>query len=262
MRSVLHYQTINLLLILQLFAGIEVWSQDSRNGYWFPPKDTLRIFLIYAELQGDPDDPVWIMGWEASKLPPNPGYLFDHTLSPGEDPEGFLTKYYYQASFGRYIVLADYYPEMVSIDYNSVKSKGFTQVLDTIITNNSEDLLTANGYSVNSGDFDLISTSSMGRPKETEPDSLIDLVMVMWRVNSKVSKHNSAGFCSTSKFMKPVKGMKGMNSYSSFVNKDYTSHGIIGHEFSHLLLGGNNFHTGGSGAGTKTFMSGLTISLP
>ena len=255
MRSILHYYTLYILLILLSLRGIELQSQDSRNGYWFPPRDTLRILLVYAELQGDPDDPVWIRGWEAGRLPPEPGYLFDHTLSPGEDPKGFLTKYYYQASFGQYVVLADYYPEMVSIDYNSVKSRGFTQVLDSIILIDSEDILTANGYSVNSGDFDYISTSSMGRPKKTEPDSLIDLVMVMWRVNSKLSRNNSAGFCSTSKYMKPVKAMKGMNSYSSFVNKDYTYHGIIGHEFSHLLLGGNNFHTGGPGAGTKTFMS-------
>jgi len=255
MRSILHSHTVFLLLFLQLFNGIEIRSQDSRNGYRFPPKDTLRILLVYAELKGDPDDPVWVMGWEAGKLPPEPGYLFDHTLLPGQDPEGFLTKYYYQASFGQYVVLADYYPEMVSIDFNSVNSRGFIQVLDSIISNESEDIITANGYSVNNGDFDIISTSSMGRPKKTEPDSLIDLVMVMWRVNSKLSKNNSAGFCSTSKYMKPVKGMKGMNSYSSFVNKDYTYHGIIGHEFSHLLLGGNNFHTGGPGAGTKTFMS-------
>ena len=95
----------------------------------------------------------------------------------------------------------------------------------------------------------------MGSPKETKPDSLIDVVMVIWRVNSKMTTDLSAGFCATGKKMYRMKAMKGMNSYSSFVNKHYKNPSIIRHEFSHLLLGGNNFHTGGAGAGTKTFMS-------
>jgi hypothetical protein len=49
--------------------------------------------------------------------------------------------------------------------------------------------------------------------------------------------------------------MKGFMSYSYFVNEGAANYVILRHEFSHLLLGGNNFHTGGSGAGTKTFMS-------
>jgi hypothetical protein len=79
--------------------------------------------------------------------------------------------------------------------------------------------------------------------------------MVIWRVNSKMTRHLSAGFVSPGRRMTKFGAMKGMNSYSSFVNKDYRHYTIIRHEFSHLLLGGNNFHTGGAGAGTKTFMS-------
>lgn len=250
-----HVAIIYTLSFLLLIGGIDIHSQDSRNGYWLPAKDTLRILMVYAELVSDPDDPGNIRGWVAGTIPPDPGYLFDHQLLPGEEPQGFITKYYYQASFGKYIVLADYYPEIVSIDYSRVRSRGFDQVLNIMANNDADDIITEHGYSVNNGDFDFISTSIMGRPKKTEPDSLIDIVMVRWRVNSKITKDFSAGFCFPRKKMYAMKAMKGMNSYSYFVNKDYTNHSIIIHEFSHLLLGGNNFHTGGAGAGTKTFMS-------
>lgn len=243
------------LSFLLLISGMDIHSQDSRSGYWFPVKDTLRILLVYAELVNDPNDPGNIRGWGAGTIPPDPGNLFDHQLMPGVEPQGFITKYYYQASFGKYIVLADHYPEIVSIDYSKVRGRGFDQVLNIMESNDADDIITEHGYSVNNGDFDFISTSNIGRPKKTEPDSLIDIVMVRWRVNSKITKDFSAGFCFPRKKMYTMKAMKGMNSSSYFVNSDYTQYSIILHEFSHLLLGGNNFHTGGAGAGTKTFMS-------
>ena len=204
-----HTYKMYILSFLLLINDFDIHSQESWNGYWFPVKDTLRIFLIYAELVNDPDDPGNIKGWGAGTVPPDPGYLFDHQLLPDEEPQGFITKYYYQASFGKYIVLADYYPEIVSIDYSRVRGRGFDQVLNIVANNDEEDIITEHGYSVINGDFDFISTSSMGRPKKTEPDSLIDLIMVIWRVNSKITKDLSAGFCFPGKKMFVVKTMKG-----------------------------------------------------
>lgn len=255
MVRVRNYFLFILFLSIFLFVGMVLRAQDSRNGYWFPPYDTLRIFVIYAELVNDPDDPKWLQGWVPGSLPPDPGFLFDHSLLPGEGPRGVITKYYHQASFGRYVVLGDHYPEMVSIDFSEVRGRGVEQVLKKVADIQEDDIISQHGYSVNKGDFDFIRTSKMGSPKTIEPDSLIDIVMVIWRVNSRMTTNLSAGFCSTGKKMQRMKDMKGMNSYSSFVNKDYKRYTIIRHEFSHLLLGGNNFHTGGAGAGTKTFMS-------
>jgi hypothetical protein len=232
-----------------------ILAQESRNGYWIPPRDTIRIFLIYAEMAGDPDDPRNIRGWKKGTVPPDPGFLFDHDLGMGQKPSGIITKYFYQASFGEYIVLADYYPEIVSLDFNRVRGRGFNQVLDRVISDTADDILTAHGYSVNNGDFDFITPSTHGMPKKSEPDGMIDMVMVIWRVNSKMTRDLSAGFCAPYARKLAFKEMAGMNSHSSFVMKDYTHYAIIRHEFSHLLLGGNNFHTGGAGAGVKTFMS-------
>jgi hypothetical protein len=244
-----------LLLILLFLPVTDCLGQESLNGYWFPARDTLRIFIVYAEVANDPDDPVNIRGWKAGALPPDPGYLFDHSLPEGVEPRGILTRYYYQASFGKYIVLADHYPGIVTLDYDRVQGNGVDQVLAFLNAAGTDDIVSEHGYSVNKGDFDFISTSRLGQPKRIEPDSLLDILMVIWRVNSKMTRDYSAGFCATNIKMHPIKAMKGMNSYSCMVDKDYTHYHLIRHEFSHLLLGGNNFHTGGAGAGTKTFMS-------
>ena len=135
------YQPI-LALSLLFLIGEGVGGQDSRNGYWFPARDTIRILIIYAEMLNDPDDPGDIRGWKAASLPPDPLYLFDHELRPGVEPKGFLTKYYHQASFGKYIVLADYYPGMVSLDYNTTTDRGFDQVMNFVSSTNENDIIT------------------------------------------------------------------------------------------------------------------------
>ena len=242
-------------LFFLLLAGT-LHAQDSREGYWLPARGKLRIFLVYAEVMNDPDEPGSIAGWEPGKMPRNPGYFFDHELRPGEQAKGILTKYYQQASFGEFQVLADYYPRLISVDFNSLNGRGFQQILDTIMKQTGDDIMTANGYSVNAGDFDFFSLASgHGKPKASKPDSLLDMVMVIWRVNSKITTSSSGGYCMPYRMGFPFKTMKGFMAYSYFVNEGAANYVILRHEFSHLLLGGNNFHTGGSGAGTKTFMS-------
>ncbi len=245
------YIIISLIFSIP-FSGL---AQDSRNGYWVPPYDTLRILVVYAELTNDPDDPVSVRGWEQGEIPPVPDYLFDYQLPAGKEPEGVITRYYHQASFGKYIVLADYYPEIISIDFKQVKGNGFDQVIERLMEVSGGDIITSHGYSVNAHDFDRISTSSHGQLKPLEADSYIDMFMIIWRVNSKITTTMGAGYCYPSKRNYTMGEMKGMNSSSSFVMKDFHGYTTLRHEFSHLLLGGNNFHTGGAGAGTKTFMS-------
>ena len=240
-------KTIYLLIFL-VFSGL--WTarcQESLNGYWLPAKGTIRIFLVYAEVLNDPDEPGYLKGWEPGRLPRNPGYFFDHDLKRGVQKEGILTRYYYQASFGEFLVLADYYPDLISVDFNEINGRGFRQVLDTIMRQTGDDVITANGYSVNAGDFDFFSAASgHGTPKASRPDSLLDMVMVIWRVNSKITTSSSGGYCMPYHMRYPFKSMKGFMAYSYFVNEGASNYVILRHEFSHLLLGGNNFHTGGS----------------
>jgi hypothetical protein len=245
-----------LLLCLLLVTLPTAWCQESRNGYWLPARGTIRIFLVYAETLNDPDEPGTMAGWEPGKLPRNPGYFFDHELQAGDQPRGIMTRYFYQASFGQFLVLADHYPELITVDFNQMNGNGFRQVLDSIVQHTGKDIITANGYAVNDGDFDFFSLAKgKGTPKVSQPDSLLDMVMVIWRVNSRITTSSSGGYCMPYHMSYPFKSMKGFMAYSYFVNEGAQNYVILRHEFSHLLLGGNNFHTGGSGAGTRTFMS-------
>ncbi len=54
----LHYNSflkIVLFLVLIFFSFLKSYSQKmSRNGYWTSPKDTIRVFLVFAEMLNDP----------------------------------------------------------------------------------------------------------------------------------------------------------------------------------------------------------------
>jgi len=252
----------NILYILLGIGGLitstpkQVLSQHSHNGYWLPVKDTLRILLVFAEVVNDPDEPGTVMGWRPGNMPPSPGYFFDSEIREDQEIKGILTKYYHEASFGQYVLLGDYYPELVSLDYGKLRGDGFSQVVEVLDTSSGEDIVTANAHSLLNGDFDLLTTAgSYGAPKDHNPDNRIDMMMVLWRVNSRIATQSSAGYCVPAVNNRKMKSSDGFNAYSCFVIKGARAYMGIRHEFSHTILGANNFHTGGSGAGVKTFMS-------
>ncbi len=248
---------IIIILCVRVASGFQLaFPQDSRNGYWLPVKDTLRILLVYAEVVNDPDEPGTVMGWRQGELPPEPGYFFESEIREDGDIKGMLTKYFHEASFGEYVLLGDYYPRLVSLDYSNLKGDGFYQVVEVLDTTPGEDIFTAEGLSLLKGDFDLLSTAGRyGDPKDHKPDNRIDMMMVLWRVNSRITTQNSAGYCVPAVNRRKLKSAEGFNAYSCFVIKGARAYMGIRHEFSHTILGPNNFHSGGSGAGVKTFMS-------
>lgn len=232
------------------------FSQDSRNGYWLPVSDTVRILLVYAEVVNDPDEPGTVSGWEPGSLPPQPSVFFQPAIVEGQPITGMMTRYYHEASFGQYVLLGDYYPELISIDYSELKGDGFRQVMDILNNSPGDDVVSAGGYSLRAGDFDrFTSARGYGHPKEPVPDNLTDMIMILWRVNSRITTTGSAGYCAPASYPFKLKSTDGFNAYSCFVIKGANTYMGIRHEFSHTLLGANNFHTGGAGAGIKTFMS-------
>jgi len=245
-----------LVCISGLCLHSSSFCQDSRNGYWLPVRDTVRILLVYAEAVNDPDEPGTVGGWKPGSLPPQPSQFFDPAIIEGKPITGMMTRYFYEASFGNFILLGDYYPKLVSIDYAILKGDGFLQVVDILNRSAGDDIVTANGYSLAAGDFDhFTSASGYGMPKKPVPDNYTDMIMILWRVNSKITTTSSAGYCVPSVYPYKFKSSNGFNASSSFVIKGASTYMGIRHEFSHTLLGGNNFHTGGAGAGIKTFMS-------
>ncbi|MGV9013255.1 MAG: right-handed parallel beta-helix repeat-containing protein [Flavobacteriales bacterium] len=107
-------------------------------------------------------------------------------------------------------------------------------------------IVTGHGFT-NASDFDLwktaTTTTGPGQPKisGTEPSGVFDHVMIVWRNYGL----NNQGFTDD--------GSPGTllghtaNTYSVFYAHEGIPINIMRHEFSHLLYGGNNFHTAGGG---------------
>ena len=89
---------------------------------------------------------------------------------------------------------------------------------------------------------------------ENSPDSNIDVFVVVWRINSKFREKRDGGQVWTGSAY-PLHGMTGTNCCMG-VCMDSIS-GCMRHEFAHKLLGRNEYHTGGAGAGEGHFLSNV-----
>ncbi len=242
------------ITIFLITSSNMLYGQNSENGYWLPNKGTLRVLLVYAEVIGDPNyTNVNESSWPAGDLPQNPDLYFNN----GTNEEGMLTRYFREASFGTYNLEGDYFPYLIQIDAQDAGYGSMKSVLKKLDEIKVKKLRTANGYLLNK-DFDSWTTTSFGTQKVNVPDSLLDVIMVVWRVNSKLSPSTNSGYCATGNMKQNFREFNGVNCYSEFVSHANDAYTIMRHEFSHTLYGGNNFHTAGCGAGKRTFMPSIT----
>lgn len=119
---------ISLIIFLQiivLFANGQCLYQDSiqpvnsengqgiyesKNGCYLPAHGTLRILVIFAEVEydvGTDPNPNSTEGWSVHSLPNWANDLFDPEVSSVQ-AQGLVTRYYKEASFEQYNVLGDY----------------------------------------------------------------------------------------------------------------------------------------------------------
>lgn len=229
----------------------------SRNGWYLPTTGTLRILIILAEVQGAVDSP----DWPAHSLPiwidnldPNIN-LFNHNV-PSGTATGLITRYFQDASSGQFNVIADYLlaPSNGGIFQvaNATKPATIAAVNASMSTIN-----TGHGYTI-LGDFDKYTAfpaanTGPGQPKPNTPDGRYDHVMFIWRTDGTNNNTGSAYFGSPGG---PILGYES-NTWSQFFSHNGIPIDIMRHEFSHLLYGGNNFHTGGGGwsYGTEYFIT-------
>ncbi len=253
-----------LPLALCLLAALPLAAQDhlvsSRHGFWMPNRDTVRVFLVFAEVVGDPDDRTAgdpNAGWPDGRLPPNADAYFDPVLPPGAEPRGDLTRFFHQASFGRYVLLGDYLPELVRVPVGERQGNGDRNVLAYLAGLPPERRVTAHGLRLDA-DFDRWTMpNGKALPKTKAPDGMADFGMIVWRVNGKVSRSDNGGSVNVGPLRSPVGDLEGFNDFSRFVARHSAGFQIMKHEFSHSLYGGNNFHTGGRGAGNATFIHAM-----
>jgi hypothetical protein len=239
-----------IILFLLAGTGLGNFAQiSSRNGYFIPPYDTINLLFVFAEVTCDPEqnyDSAWLPG----QLPGNFEAVIDHKFKGPDHISGWITRLYYKASFGSYIVLGDYLDTLVQIPYGCIEKKGLEECLDFINNLPGDDVITKHGYSFCSDHFDRITSSYNNKRHHLMSDNIIDMLVVMFRTNSRIGDGGSfhIGLPGESLKSKEVRQFILMRSLNNRPD-------LLSHEIAHLLIGTNQYHTGGSGAGLSNVMS-------
>lgn len=261
-----------LFFILQLLLNIRIYAQYSiSNGVCLPASDTVRALIVFAQLDfstgGCPQDLTdnidgpWPSDVKGQRLvPADADNFFDFELKKEDSPKAYITKFYYQASLGNYVLLGDYLPYVITIPCNKVTAgnEGLTWIIDSLKKKLPDDstLYSSHGLPLNA--FDSWTMTAPGLPKIKEPDGKIDLLYIIWRNNRFIAgttTKDNAGYGVHSANGVPFKNMKGVNNVSSFNAGHGGQHGytITISEHLHAIFGGNNWHTA-SGRGVHTFL--------
>lgn len=242
-----------------------------KHGNTIPATDTLKVLIVFAEVDystgGCPLDlPDNIIGnWPnkngKTQIPLYANDFFDYKLKNGQKPKGYITDYYHEASFGKYVLLGDYLPVVLTIPCNELKMgfAGFKVVLNKLNKLYPKDstLYTKHGFSLN--DFDNWTITNAGIPKIKEPDGRIDLLYIIWKNNRFISNgyaKDNSGYGVNKYAGVAFKNMLGTNNISSFNSGFDANHAqfITIAEHLHGIMSGNHWHTAG-GRSNHTFLA-------
>ncbi len=242
-----------LLLLSPLFSQVGTIADslkipNSENGWYLSPHGTIRILVIYAEIDYDKDpkkdpQPKATANWPKGELPTWKDDLFDPFSS--EHPKAQVTRYYHEMSLGQFTVLGDYVDHVITIRESEQRSMRDWSGMAWEETNKLGKLRTAHNLSVE--DFDMWTDGGKpGLPKLHVPDDphSYDHVMVIYR-NSDALTHGQG---STDAGSAGLLFGHPSDTQSRFGAMNDLPFAILKHEFNHLLLGGNNFHSGGGNA--------------
>lgn len=219
----------------------------SENGWYLSPHGTIRVLVVFAEVEYDKDpgkdpQPVAVEQWQKGRLPQWKDDLFDPLPLPV--PKAMVTRYYHDVSLGQFHVLGDYLDQLVVIRQSAFKSLGDWSGCAWKAANEQGVLRTAHGLTID--DFDLWHDGGKpGMPKVQGPDEphSYDHVMVILRNSSLLHGQGSTDAGSSGTLF----GFPS-DTQSRFGAMYALPFEILKHEFNHLLLGGNNFHSGGGNA--------------
>lgn len=252
-----------------------------KNGVSLPASDTLWGLIVFAEVDynngpcpknlTDPYQSNWPKRLDGTTgLPPMADFFFNQDINVWN--KGYITNYYHTASFGNYVILGDYIPEVVTVPCHKIQpyGMGLNQVLEVLKNKNPNDttLITKHGFPLNR--FDNWTITKSGEPKIKKPDGRVDLIYIIWRNNRFIAGYgtgDNAGYGVTQTSGIPFKNMKGVNNVTSYLNaySDSANFHITIAEHLHGIFGGNNWHSGG-GRGIHTFLAtpynfGVTAQL-
>ena len=224
---------------------------ESRNGRYHSPHGEIRFLFAFVELvyqdtlvAKDPS-PNGTSEWPKGELPS----WKDDLLSPFA-PNGIsnqhLTKYYQYASSNNHIVLGDYLFAPTNngvFQLNTISGKVETSsIVNAINQQMGDTIITAHGLNSISYFDNWELSMTVGREKIDIGDGHWDYVVFI--IRNSIEPANSCG--NTSFDSKYLLGHY-TDAYTKVCTNGEIPTQIIRHEYAHMLLGGNNFHTGGGG---------------
>ncbi|MBK7384523.1 MAG: hypothetical protein IPI81_14515 [Flavobacteriales bacterium] len=223
---------------------------NSTNGWYLSPHGTIRILLLFVEIEYDQSpsrdpQPNGSENWPKHQLPKWKDEVFDP--QPAAAYFAQVTRYYHDMSLGRYTVLGDYIDTILTLresEYPTVGNAHGIGVLAVKEANKMGTLRTHHHLSI--ADFDLWNRGGRpGMPKHLGADDphSYDHVMVITRNSGLTHNQGSVDQGSPGKLF----GYES-DSQSRFGGMYAMPYEILQHEYNHLLFGGNNFHVGGGNA--------------
>ncbi len=252
------------LIILALLLGPALAAQvdrpfvESRNGWRLSPHGTIRVLLVFVEVEyADPArnaDP-GTERWRKGELPVWKDDVFDPFPLPV--PQATVSRYYHDISLGNFQVLGDYIDTIVTIRESELgphrNGHATGQMAVRALNALGGGLRTRHGLSP--ADFDRWKRGGRaGMPKEPGPDEPHSYDHIMFISRNGALRPNTGSTDGGSPG--PLYGHES-DTQSRFGSGGGLPFEILKHEFNHLLIGGNNFHSGGGNAAafTSYFMS-------
>lgn len=227
---------------------------NSTNGWYLSPHGTMRVLVLFCELEFDKNpardpQPEGALHWRKGQLPAWKDELFDP--HPAAAYLGQVTRYYHDMSMGRYAVLGDYIDTILTIRESEHPTLGNAHGIGALAVKEANKLgALRTRHRLAIADFDLWQRGGRpGLPKRPGPDSphSYDHVMVIARNSGLTHNQGSTDPGSPGRLF----GFES-DSQSRFGGMYALPYEILQHEFNHLLFGGNNFHAGGGNASQFT----------
>jgi hypothetical protein len=245
----------------------------SSNGNHFPTQGTFRALSIFVNIiydQTPEKDPLlgssngaWTPDVVSSINSPahRPAYmlnLFDTNVQSSGNYNGVATRIYAESSFNQLILLSDFVVVNIKQSQITPNASGSSfnqaQLKQAVVNyiNNTGGLSTCYGHN-NISDYDKFTPSGTGLAKPMQADSKIDLVNFLLRnptdIYGGIKNISGNTGSSNSETIKIGNQFYGSNytTYQGVSSGDIANDmkSVLTHEYAHLFLGSNEFHTAG-----------------
>ncbi len=240
---------IYLTLVCGVVVSVARGQVSSENGWVLPAHDTIRVLVAFVEINYDTEQnldafPQGTKNWAVNELPEYRNDIFN--VLPNESRKKTMTGYYEECSLGNFTVLGDYYPRIITLNHSEFgrnKGKLLREVARLI---DSSEVVSSSGLELK--DFDYWENAKGKGTMKVRSGNFqgVDHLMIILRNFAPIPRATGQASAGSAGL---IGGFK-TDSYSIFGGGDKLPFGIMRHEFNHLLIGGNNFHTGGGNSVT------------